>query len=90
MNTIRKNVIAAVSFALLASSTTSAFAEFKPSATLQATCMPDVFRLCSSSLFSMDSVIACLREKKSQAIAACQAKYDEESKAAEPKATAAK
>ena len=88
MNTIRKNVIAAVSFALLASSTTSAFAEFKPSATLQATCMPDVFRLCSSSLVSMDSVIACLREKKSQASASCQAKYDEESKAGE--ATAAK
>jgi hypothetical protein len=68
----------------------SAFAEFKPSAALQATCMPDVFRLCSSSLLSMDSVIACLREKKSQASAACQAKYDEESKAGEPKATAAK
>jgi hypothetical protein len=90
MNTIRKNVIAAVGFALLVSSTSLAFAEFKPSATLQATCMPDAFLLCSSSLFSMDSVIACLREKKSQASAACQAKYDEESKAAEPKATAAK
>jgi len=38
----------------------------------------------------MDSVIACLHEKKSQASAACQAKYDVESKAADPKATAAK
>jgi hypothetical protein len=37
----------------------------------------------------MDSV-ACLREKKSQASPACQAKYDEESKGAESKATAAK
>jgi hypothetical protein len=52
--------------------------------------MPDAFRLCSTSLFSMESVIACLREKKSQASAACQAQYDAESKAAEPNATAAK
>ncbi len=88
MNTIRKNVIATVGLALLASTTTSAFAEFK--ATLQATCMPDVFRLCSSSLLSINSVIACFREKKSQASAACQARYDEESKGAEPKVTAAK
>ena len=89
MNTISNNVIAALGFALLALPT-SAFAEFKPSATLQSTCMPDAFRLCSTSLFSMESVIACLREKKSQASAACQAQYDAESKAAEPNATAAR
>ena len=40
--------------------------------------MPDAFQWRSSYLLSMDSVIACLREKKSQASAACQAKYDEE------------
>ena len=53
MNTISNNVIAALGFALLALPT-SAFAEFKPSATLQSTCMPDAFRLCSTSLFSME------------------------------------
>jgi len=44
MNTISNNVIAALGFALLALPT-SAFAEFKPSATLQSTCMPDAFKL---------------------------------------------
>ena len=90
MNTIRKNgVTAALGFAILALPA-SAYAEFKPSAALQSACRADAFKLCSTSLFSMDSVVACLRAKKSQASQRCQAQYDAESKSAESKATASK
>ena len=57
-------------------------AEFKPSAELRSACMNDAFKLCSASLFSMDSLLACLQAKKSQASPQCQAKYDAESKTA--------
>jgi hypothetical protein len=81
MNTTRNKVIAALGFALLALPST-ALAEFKPSAELRSACMSDAFKLCSASLFSMDSVVACLLAKKSEASPQCQAKYDAESKTA--------
>ena len=59
------------------------FAGFRPSAALQSACRGDAFRLCSGSLTSMDSVVACLRQKKSQATPGCQAQYDAESRAAQ-------
>ena len=78
MNNIRKNgVTAALDFAILALPA-SAYAELKPSAALQSACRADAFKLCSTSLFSMDSVVACLRAKKSQASQRCQAQYDAE------------
>jgi hypothetical protein len=79
MNTTRNKVIAALGFACLVLPST-ALAEFKPSAELRSACMNDAFKLCSSSLFSMDSLLACLQAKKSQASPQCQAKYDAESK----------
>lgn len=82
MNTMRKGMIAAVGFALLILPS-AAFAGFKPSAALQSACRGDAFRLCSGSLTSMDSVVACLRQKKSQATPGCQAQYDAESRAAQ-------
>jgi len=78
MNTTRNKVIAALGFACLVLPST-ALAEFKPSAELRSACMNDAFKLCSSSLFSMDSLLACLQAKKSQASPQCQAKYDAES-----------
>jgi hypothetical protein len=63
MNTIRKNgVTAALGFAILALPA-SAYAEFKPSAALQSACRADAFKLCSTSLSSMDSVVACRGRK---------------------------
>jgi hypothetical protein len=84
MHTIRNGMLAAVGLAVLALPTT-AFAEFKPSAELRSACMGDVFKLCSASLFSMDSVAACLQAKKSQASQQCQAQYEAETKAASQK-----
>jgi hypothetical protein len=81
MNTLRTKVIAAVGLAVLALPST-AFAEFKPSAELRSACMGDAMKLCSASLFSMDSLHACLQQKKSQASSKCQAQYDAESKKA--------
>ena len=72
MNTIRNGIVGAICFVLLAAPST-ALAEFKPSAALQSACMADVFKLCSTSLSSMDSLHACLLAKKSQASAQCQA-----------------
>ena len=82
MNTKRNGMIAAVGLALLILPS-AAFAGFKPSAALQSACRGDAFRLCSGSLTSMDSVVACLRQKKSQATPGCQAQYDAESRAAQ-------
>ncbi|HYY70037.1 MAG TPA: hypothetical protein VE734_09905 [Terriglobales bacterium] len=79
MNTLRNKAIAAVGLAVLALPST-AFAEFKPSAELRSACMSDAMKLCSASLFSMDSVHACLQKKKSQASPKCQAAYDADSK----------
>jgi hypothetical protein len=84
MNTTRNKVIAALGFALLALPST-ALAEFKPSAELRSACMSNAFKLCSASLSSMDSLLACLQAKKSQASPQCQAKYDAESKTAAKK-----
>jgi len=81
MNTLRNRVIAAVSLAALALPST-ALAEFKPSAELRSPCMGDAMKLCSASLFSMDSLHGCLQTKKSQASAKCQAQYDAEPKTA--------
>lgn len=81
MNALRNKVIAAVGLAVLALPST-AFAEFKPSAELRSACMSDAMKLCSSSLFSMDSLHACLQQKKSQASSKCQAQYDADSKKA--------
>ena len=77
MNTKRNGMIAAVGLALLILPS-AAFAGFKPSAALQSACRGDAFRLCSGSLTSIDSVVACLRQKKSQATPGCQAQYDAE------------
>ena len=77
MNMMRNGMIAAVGFALLILPS-AAFAGFRPSAALQSACRGDAFRLCSGSLTSMDSVVACLRQKKSQATPGCQAQYDAE------------
>jgi hypothetical protein len=82
MHTIRNGIFAIVGLAVVALPT-AARAEFKPSAELRAACMGDVFKLCSASLLSMDSVVACLQAKKSQASPQCQAKYDAETKAAQ-------
>jgi hypothetical protein len=79
MNTTRNGIVGAICFVLLAAPST-AFAEFKPSAALRSACMADVFKLCSASLPSMDSVHACLKAKKLQASAKCQAQYDAEMK----------
>jgi hypothetical protein len=84
MNTIRNGIVGAICFVLLAAPST-ALAEFKPSAALQSACMADVFKLCSTSLSSMDSLHACLLAKKSQASAQCQAQYDAEAKTAAQK-----
>ena len=84
MNTMRNGIIASVGFALLVLPSAS-FAGFRPSGALQSACRGDAFRLCSGSLTSMDSVIACLRQKKSQASPGCQAQYDAEAKAAAQK-----
>jgi hypothetical protein len=84
MNTMRNFIIPAIGFALLVSPS-AASAGFAPSAALQSACRGDAFRLCSGSLTSMDSVIACLRQKKSQASPGCQAQYDAEAKAAAQK-----
>ena len=81
MNTLRNRVIAAASLAALALPST-ALAEFKPSAELRSACMGDAMKLCSASLFSMDSLHACLQTKKSQASPKCQAQYDAEAKTA--------
>jgi len=80
MNTVRNCIIpAAIGFALLVSPG-DASAGFAPSAALQSACRGDAFRLCSGSLTSMASVIACLQQKKSQASPKCKAQYDAESK----------
>jgi hypothetical protein len=81
MNTLRNRVIAAAGLAVLALPST-ALAGFKPSAELRSACMGDAMRLCSASLFSMDSLQACLQAKKSQASPKCQAQYDAETKTA--------
>jgi hypothetical protein len=81
MITLRDRVIAAVGLAVLALPST-ALAGFKPSAELRSACMGDAMKLCSASLFSMDSLHACLQAKKSQASPKCQAQYDAESKTA--------
>jgi hypothetical protein len=63
MNNIRKNgVTAALDFAILALPA-SAYAELKPSAALQSACRADAFKLCSTSLFSINSVVACRGRK---------------------------
>ena len=84
MNTIRNGIAGAICFVILAAPGT-ALAEFKPSAALRSACMGDVFKLCSSSLPSMDRVAACLKAKKSQASAKCQSQFDAEAKMAAQK-----
>ena len=84
MNTIRNGIVGAICFVLLAAPST-ALAEFKPSAALKSACMADVFKLCSASLPNMDSVHACLKAKKSQASAKCQAQFEAEAKTAAQK-----
>ena len=79
MNTMRNFIIPAIGFALLVSPS-AASAGFAPSAALQSACRGDAFRLCSGSLTSMASVIACLQQKKSQASPKCKAQYDAKSR----------
>ena len=62
MNTMRNFIIPAIGFALLVSPS-AASAGFAPSAALQSACRGDAFRLCSGSLTSMASAIACLRQR---------------------------
>jgi len=79
MNTIRNRVFGFVGLAL-ALLPTAAIAEFKPSAELRSACMGDAIKLCSASLFNMDSLHACLMAKKSEVSPGCRAQYDAESK----------
>lgn len=39
-------------------------------------CMPDVFRLCSSEIPSIDRIVACLRKEKPNLSAGCQAAFN--------------
>jgi hypothetical protein len=39
-------------------------------------CTPDVFRLCSSEIPSIDRIVACLKSKKSSLSAGCQAVFN--------------
>jgi hypothetical protein len=39
-------------------------------------CTPDVFRLCSSEIPSVDRIVACLKSKKSSLSADCQAVFN--------------
>ena len=81
MTNLRRGIFAALALAVVVLPS-AAFAEFKPSAALRSACMNDAFKLCSSSLGSMDRLLGCLQEKKSQASPKCQAQYDAESKTA--------
>jgi hypothetical protein len=80
MNTLCK-VIAVVGLTIVALPST-ARSEFKPSAELRSACMGDAMKLCSASLFNMDSLHSCMQAKKSRASPKCQAQYDAESKTA--------
>jgi hypothetical protein len=39
-------------------------------------CMPDVFRLCSSEIPSVDRIVACLKKEKTNLSAGCQAVFN--------------
>jgi cysteine rich repeat protein len=84
MTNLRHGMFAALALAVVVLPS-SAFAEFKPSPALRSACMNDAFKLCSSSLGSMDRVLACLSEKKSQTSPKCQAQYEAETKTAAKK-----
>ncbi len=80
MTNIRRGMFAVA--LVLSGLPTAALAEFKPSAALRSACMGDVMKLCTAYLSSIDRVVACLQEKKSQASARCRAQYDAEVKTA--------
>jgi hypothetical protein len=84
MTNLRRGLFAALALALVGLPN-AAFAEFKPSAELRSACMSDVFRLCSAHLLNMDSVQACLLQRKAEASPKCQAAYEAESKTAAKK-----
>jgi hypothetical protein len=42
----------------------------------RAACTPDVFRLCSSEIPSVDRIVACLKAKKTSLSAGCQAVFN--------------
>jgi hypothetical protein len=42
----------------------------------RAACTPDVFRLCSSEIPSVDRIVACLKAKKASLSAGCQAVFN--------------
>jgi hypothetical protein len=79
MTNFRRGVFAALAL-VVSGLPGAAFADFKPSAQLRSACMSDAMRLCSSSLTSMSSLLACMQAKKSQASAGCQAAFDAEAK----------
>jgi hypothetical protein len=84
MTNLRRGLFAALALVIVGLPT-AAFAEFKPSAELRSACMSDVFKLCSSHLLNMDSVVACLQQRKAEASPKCRAQYDAESKTAAQK-----
>ena len=71
--TIRRTATAlAVTLALVASSTAS-FAGMRDQGTAEqrAACTPDVLRLCATSLYSVNAIMACMATKKDQISTRC-------------------
>jgi hypothetical protein len=85
MNTIRNGMLAALGFAVLALPSAAFAEEFNPSTELRSACTGDIFKLCTSSLFSWDGLIVCLQAKKSQVSPGCRAQYAADSRTAAQK-----
>jgi hypothetical protein len=79
MTNLRPGLFAALALVLVGLPT-AALAEFKPSPALRSACMSDVFKLCSAHLLNMDTVVACLHQRRAEASPKCQAAYEAESK----------
>src|SRR5262245_61487096 len=89
MDMMRTGLIAALGFALMTLPITAMAGEFNPSSQLRSACKGDVLLLCSTSLFSWDSLVVCLRAKKSQVSEGCRAQYAAESKVVAQKCNSA-
>ncbi len=62
-----RNFIALAAAVIVAvSACSTAFAENRGTAKQRAACTPDVFRLCYSSIPSVNAIIACMQQKKDQ------------------------
>jgi hypothetical protein len=84
MINIRHGLFAALAL-VLSGLSTSAYAEFKPSAALRSACMGDAFKLCGQHLPSMDRVQTCLVSKMSEASTGCRTQYETDMKTAAKK-----